>query len=92
MTSKLQVTIPKVIAARYGIKPGSDVEWLPARDAIRVVPHTGAPLAIDRDRRLALFDNATERQRDREQQTGGRRTPPRRSWTREDLYERGKPR
>ena len=92
MTSKLQVTIPKVIAARYGITPGSDVEWLPARDAIRVVPHTESPPATDRDRRLALFDNATERQRGREKQTGRRRTPPGRGWTREDLYQRGKPR
>ena len=30
VTSKLQVTIPKEIARRYGIEPGTDVEWLPA--------------------------------------------------------------
>ena len=40
MTSKLQVTIPKAIAQRYGIEPGTDIEWLAAGEAIRVVPPT----------------------------------------------------
>ena len=30
MTSKLQVTIPKAIAQRYGIEPGGVIDWLPA--------------------------------------------------------------
>ena len=28
VTSKLQVTIPKAIAQRYGIEPGEEIEWL----------------------------------------------------------------
>ncbi len=36
VTSKLQVTIPKVIANQYGIKPGDEIEFLPAGESIRV--------------------------------------------------------
>ena len=42
MTSKLQVTIPKVIADQYGIHPGDDIAWIAAGDAVRVVP-SGRP-------------------------------------------------
>jgi AbrB family looped-hinge helix DNA binding protein len=38
VTSKLQVTVPKAIAERYGIRPGDEIDWVPAGDAIRVVP------------------------------------------------------
>jgi len=38
VTSKLQLTVPKAIADRYGIKPGDELEWIPAGDVIRVVP------------------------------------------------------
>lgn len=84
MTSKLQVTIPKAIAERYGIEPGAEVEWLPAGDAIRVVPEGAGRHAPDRVRRLELFDRATERRRNDP-------TPlpsSDRGWRREDLYER----
>lgn len=30
VTSKRQVTIPKVVADRYGIGPGTELDWLPA--------------------------------------------------------------
>lgn len=86
----MQVTIPKVIAERYGIEPGAEIDWLPAGDAIRVVPPR-----VDREpdwaRRLELFDGATERQRLRQ---AGRcwKRPLERGWTREELYERGSPR
>ena len=30
MTSKLQLTVPKAIADQYGIKPGDELEWIPA--------------------------------------------------------------
>jgi AbrB family looped-hinge helix DNA binding protein len=90
VTSKLQVTIPKAIAERYGIVPGQDVEWLPAGDAIRVVPRTLDRPPRDTGEWLAMFDEATERQRQRERRdpalvgVGGDR-----GWKREDLYERG---
>jgi AbrB family looped-hinge helix DNA binding protein len=89
VTSKLQVTIPKAIAERYGIKPGEEIEWLPAGDAIRVVPPAGHRQRPDIRRRLELFDRATERQRAREAERGDLPKTADRGWTREDLYRRG---
>jgi bifunctional DNA-binding transcriptional regulator/antitoxin component of YhaV-PrlF toxin-antitoxin module len=89
VTSKLQVTIPKALAERYGIAPGQDVQWLQAGEAIRVVPHGAQRARADKTKRLALFDQATARQRDRE---SARPLEPRgegeRGWRREELYER----
>lgn len=88
VTSKLQVTIPKAIADRYGIAPGEELEFLPAGEAIRVVPQSrrGSP-EVDRRRRLELFDRATERQQRRQEGRIARATD--RGWQREELYERG---
>jgi AbrB family looped-hinge helix DNA binding protein len=89
VTSKLQVTIPKAIAERYGIEPGKEIDWLPAGDAIRVVPPAGRRKQVDTRRRLELFDRATDRQRAREAERGSLRAGDERGWTREDLYHRG---
>ncbi len=88
MTSKLQVTIPKSIADDYGIEPGQEIQWLPAGDAIRVVPAhaTGSQLAPAE--RLELFDQATQRI-----QRGPQPAPSSsegRGWTRDELYVRGR--
>ena len=88
VTSKLQVTIPKEIARRYGIEPGTDVEWLPAGEAIRVVPPSAHPGTADRARRLQLFDAATPRVLARRRDWTGRSEPADRGWTRDDLYDR----
>jgi bifunctional DNA-binding transcriptional regulator/antitoxin component of YhaV-PrlF toxin-antitoxin module len=89
VTSKLQVTIPKALAERYGISPGQDVQWLEAGEAIRVVPQGTRRQRSDETKRLARFDQATARQRDRE---SARPVDPladgERGWTREELYER----
>jgi len=87
VTSKLQATIPKVIADRYGIRPGTEIEWMPAGDSIRVFPGNARPAALDVDRRLELFDQATRRQSSR---PAGKSEAPAagRGWTREDLYGR----
>jgi len=91
VTSKRQVTIPKAIADQYRIREGDELEFVPAGDAIRVLPPgTGVesrPVAA----RLSLFDSATARQRARQ----GSRAPARgkakdRGWTREELYDRGR--
>jgi AbrB family looped-hinge helix DNA binding protein len=89
VTSKLQVTIPKAIADRYGIKAGSEIDFEPAGDVIRVVPES-RPVRSQRDR-VRLFERALARQREREE---GREIPEvqDRGWTREDLYDRGRPR
>jgi AbrB family looped-hinge helix DNA binding protein len=89
VTTKLQVTIPKVIAERYGIEPGDEIEFLAAGDAIRVVPPVSRQPVPDRARRLDLFDRASERQRARQ---AARRVKPAstdRGWRRDELYERG---
>jgi AbrB family looped-hinge helix DNA binding protein len=90
VTSKLQVTIPKAIAERYGIEPGAEIEFLPSGEAIRVVPQAGGRAEPDRARRLELFDRASERQASRQ---AGKQSvePAERGWSREDLYARGRP-
>jgi AbrB family looped-hinge helix DNA binding protein len=88
VTSKLQVTVPKEIADQYGIRPGSQLAWLPAGDSLRVVPDGAAEEPVDVDERLRLFDAATSRQKRR--QAGRRRAvSATRGWKREDLYGRG---
>ena len=92
VTSKLQVTVPKALAERYGIRPGDDIQFEEAGEVIRVVPPTADQPAKERDTdaRLRLFDAATKRQRARE---AGRtlRKASSRGWTREELYQRGHP-
>ncbi len=92
VTSKLQVTVPKAIADQYGIRPGDEIEWLAAGDTIRVVPSTRPAPAADLKLRLKLFDAGTERQRLRQSGRTRRRAVRDRGWTREDLYDRARPR
>lgn len=61
VTSKLQVTIPKAMADQYGIRPGVEIDWIPAGDAIRVVPTKHHGSLEDATARLRLFDEATTR-------------------------------
>jgi bifunctional DNA-binding transcriptional regulator/antitoxin component of YhaV-PrlF toxin-antitoxin module len=90
VTSKLQVTVPKALAKRYGIDPGDEIAWEAAGDVIRVVPPRRPP-ARDLAARLRLFDQGTARQKVR--QKGRRRGRARaRGWTREELYDRGRAR
>ncbi|HEX7298661.1 MAG TPA: AbrB/MazE/SpoVT family DNA-binding domain-containing protein [Solirubrobacteraceae bacterium] len=88
MTSKRQVTIPKSVADQYGIVAGDEIEFVPAGEAIRVQRPGVRSAALDRERRLERFDQATERQQARQQskRRGGRGD---RGWRREGLYERG---
>ena len=88
VTSKLQVTIPKAIARRYRIEPGGEIEWLPAGEAIRVVPHAERDRVPDRGRRLELFDRASERQRLRQAEKRPDTATAERGWRRADLYAR----
>jgi AbrB family looped-hinge helix DNA binding protein len=93
VTSKLQVTLPKAIADRFGIRPGDEIEWEPAGDSIRVLPPSATSVAIDIQERLRIFDAATRRQQEREDRTGDRQEGDvKRGWTREELYLRGGPR
>ena len=97
VTTKLQLTMPKTIADQYGIRPGDELEWVPAGETIRLVPirtrrSSGQGLSVKE--RLALFDQATERQLAREaaldeQDTTSPQSDADRGWTREELYIRG---
>jgi AbrB family looped-hinge helix DNA binding protein len=91
VTSKLQVTIPKAVAERHRIRPGDEIRWVSAGDAIRIEVGDVLP-RLSREERLKLFDESIRRQRRRQ---AGRKYPkePRdRGWKREDLYDRARPR
>ncbi len=90
VTSKLQVTVPKVLAERYAIEPGDEIEWEAAGDVIRVVPPRKKP-ADGVGARLKLFDQATARQQER-QATTPAAPATNRGWSREELYKRGRTR
>jgi bifunctional DNA-binding transcriptional regulator/antitoxin component of YhaV-PrlF toxin-antitoxin module len=99
VTSKLQLTLPKAIADQYKIRPGDDLDWLPAGEAIRVIKRSAAESAQSAtlEQRLHLFDEATARQTKRERtkkmakaEATGRAAD--RGWTREEIYRRGLPR
>jgi AbrB family looped-hinge helix DNA binding protein len=93
VTSKLQVTIPKAVAERYGIRPGDEIDFQPAGDFIRVIPPGRArSRRIGLEERLRLFDEGTARQVQREKGMRVQATAVAgRGWTREDLYTRGEP-
>lgn len=97
VTSKLQLTVPKAIADQYGIRPGDELEWIPAGDSIRVElvrRKAGAGHELSVEERLALFDEGMKRvdklqARELKKYAGQRITRETRGWTREDLYDRG---
>jgi bifunctional DNA-binding transcriptional regulator/antitoxin component of YhaV-PrlF toxin-antitoxin module len=89
VTSKYQVTVPKVIVQQYSIRPGDDIDWVAAGDIIRVVPSAKQAPPEDRESRLRLFDQATARLR-RSSPARKAKPPKDRGWTREDLYRRGR--
>ena len=91
VTSKLQVTMPKALAELYRIRPGDEIEWVAAGDAIRVVPAHGRTGELDLATRLRLFDEATGRQAGRNATwKRGRKKAVDRGWTRDQLHARGR--
>jgi AbrB family looped-hinge helix DNA binding protein len=91
VTSKYQVTVPRTIAEKYGIRPGDNIDWVPAGEVIRVVPDGKKTAPWSPESQLRLFDQATERQHAR-QSARAAKPPADRGWRREDLYERGRSR
>ena len=91
VSSKLQVTVPKAIAERYGIRPGDDIRFEEAGESVRVVPANAASQdkRLDTEARLRLFDATTARQQAREMARPASRATAR-GWTREELYMRGR--
>lgn len=92
ITSKLQVTIPKAIAERYGLRPGDEITFEPADDVIRVVPPGRRRPRLDLPFRLRMLARSNERQRAREaalETPATARPAGSRGWTRDQLYRRG---
>ena len=102
MTSKLQLTVPKAIADEYGIRPGDELNWIPAGKSIRVElsrRKSSAGRRLTVEERLALFDAGMERvdrlQAKELKKHRGKSGHHNRGWTREDLSyndDRGLPR
>jgi AbrB family looped-hinge helix DNA binding protein len=90
VTSKLRITVPKTIADRFGIQPGDEIEFLPGEDSLRI-RLSPEKLSARVEDRLRSFDQATRRQREREERQPRREAVTDRGWTREELYDRGRP-
>ncbi len=61
VSSKLQVTIPKAVADRTGIRPEDEIAWVAEDHSIRVHRMDDRRL-LSAEERLAIFDDATARQ------------------------------
>jgi AbrB family looped-hinge helix DNA binding protein len=48
VTSKFRVTMPKKIAESYSIRPGDEIDWVPAGDVIHVIPPRGRVATPDK--------------------------------------------
>ena len=88
VTSKLQVTLPKVIAAAHDIRPGSEIHFESGIDCIRIVVG-GRRSELPIKEKLRLLAEARIRQRERNRKYQGPNKLARRGWKREDLYRRG---
>lgn len=95
VTSKLQVTVPKAVADRFGIRPGDDIEWVVDGTGIRVIREADRK-ALSVAERLKLFDEATARQQIRNRAWRRQHRPTAavedRGWTRAEVYTRGRAR
>lgn len=69
VTSKLQVTLPKAIADRYGVAPGADLVFEPAGESIRVLvarePGVAASYGLSLEDKQALLEAVSRRQANR---------------------------
>jgi AbrB family looped-hinge helix DNA binding protein len=91
VTGKFQITLPKRLVDAFGIRVGDEVELVAAGDAIRIVPANTVRSGLSTEERLRLFDEATQRM----QASAKKKKMPLatdRGWTREELYDRGRPR
>jgi AbrB family looped-hinge helix DNA binding protein len=88
LTAKYQLTLPKGIAERAGLRPGDDVDCEPANEMVRIRRKAKSRTQpYSKTDRLVLFDLATERQVHR-QRSAPIADESTRGWTRDELYER----
>ncbi len=91
VTGKFQITLPKALVDRCGIRVGDELELRPIGRSIQIDRRSVPDATRLRQERLTHFDRATTRQRSR--QATGSAVPARsRGWTREALYVRGRTR
>lgn len=87
ITSKYQVSIPKALAEKIGLRVGDELEWEDAAGTLRARAATLPKAGLGVSERLRLFDAATARQAKRRLKSGVPRGKSR-DWSREDLYRR----
>jgi AbrB family looped-hinge helix DNA binding protein len=90
ITGKFQITLPKRLVDAYGMRVGDEVDIVAAGEAIAIVPAGARRTVLSPEERLRHFDAATERQKARKSRAGARKRD--RGWSRDDLYDRGRPR
>jgi AbrB family looped-hinge helix DNA binding protein len=88
VTSKYQISIPRSIAERAGIRVGDELEWEEEGGVLRVRPAGRARQHLSVAERLQLFDASVTRQRKRERLAPRKRDGGDRGWTRGELYTR----
>jgi bifunctional DNA-binding transcriptional regulator/antitoxin component of YhaV-PrlF toxin-antitoxin module len=91
ITGKFQITLPRRLVDAYGMRVGDEVDIVAAGEAIAIVPAGARRTVLSPEERLRHFDAATERQKARKRPRAGARKRDR-GWSRDDLYDRGRPR
>lgn len=91
VTGKFQITLPKRLVEAFGIRVGDEVELLAAGNAIRIVPANAVRSDLSLEERLRLFDESTQRAKQRAKE---KKLLPAtdRGWSRDELYDRGRAR
>lgn len=86
VTSKLQLTIPKSIADRAGIRPGDELDVQLVGRSLWLSPHRRSLPELTIEEKLRLFDEDTARiaARAAELQATPASAP---DWNREELYD-----
>ncbi len=85
VTSKYQVSIPKALVEKVGIRVGDDLAWEDAAGTLRARVAGFAKGAMSVGEKLRVFDAATARQATRDRARRLSRGKGR-GWPREDLY------
>jgi AbrB family looped-hinge helix DNA binding protein len=85
VTGKFQITLPKALVDRCGIRVGDELELRLVGRSIQIDRRTTRNASQPHRDRLAHFDRATTRQRTR-QKTRSLVQARSRGWTREELY------
>ena len=91
VTGKFQITLPKALADRCGIRVGDELQIREVGRAIQIERRNTADATRARHERLNHFDGATKRQAAR-RVPSGLRAARARGWKREELYVRGRSR